>query len=168
MIRERERQREIIQEEMRLQKRLGNMTAKEVRAIKATMDSFITNDLSSHLAQAIQLHFGAFPIAQNIAQYFQENPISSIPPPHEQHQEKIFPSGCLTLPPDGPSAILASGTSGSSLLRPVRPIPPYLGNFASQAFSHSHPPTVSFSIPPDVFSPPGRNPPFRPLPSRTL
>ena len=84
------------------------------------------------------------------------------------HQDKIFPSGCLTLPPDGPSAILASGTSSSSLLHPVRPIPPYLGNFASQAFSHCHPPTVSFSIPPDVFSPPGRNPPFRPLPSRTL
>ena len=63
VINERERQREAMQEEMRSQKRLGKMTAKEVQAIKATMESFIHNDLSSHLAQAIQHHFGAFPIA---------------------------------------------------------------------------------------------------------
>ena len=53
-----------MQEEMRSQKRLGKMTAEEVQAIKATMESFITNDLFSHRAQAIQLHFGAFHIAQ--------------------------------------------------------------------------------------------------------
>ena len=95
VIRERERQREIIQEEMSSQRRLGKLIAKEVRAIKATMDSFITNDLSSHLAQAIQHHFGAFPIAQNIAQYFQENPISSIPPPHEQDAWKAAIEGVV-------------------------------------------------------------------------
>ena len=95
VIRERERQREMIQEEMRSQKRLGKMTAKEVQAIKVTMDSFITNDLSSHLAQAIQHHFGAFPIAQNIAQYLQENPISSIPPPHEQDAWKAAIEGVV-------------------------------------------------------------------------
>ena len=71
------------------------MTAKEVQAIKATMDSFITNDLSSHLAQAIQHHFGAFPIAQNIAQSLQENPISSIPPPHEQDAWKAAIEGIV-------------------------------------------------------------------------
>ena len=95
VIRERERQREIIQEEMRSQERLGKMTAKEVQAIKATMDSFITNDLSSHLAQAIQHHFGAFPIAQNIVQCLQENPISSIPPPHEQDAWKAAVEGVV-------------------------------------------------------------------------
>ena len=94
-IKEREQQREIIREEMRSQRRLGKMTAKEVQAIKATMDSFITNDLSSHLAQAIQYYFGAFPIAQNIAQYFQENPISSIPPPHEQGAWKAAIEGVV-------------------------------------------------------------------------
>ena len=71
------------------------MTAKDVQAIKATMESFITNDLSSHLARAIQHHFGAFPIAQDIAQYFQENPISSIPPSHEQEAWKAAIEGVV-------------------------------------------------------------------------
>ena len=95
VINERERQREAMQEEMRSQTRLGKMTAKEVQAIKATMESFITNDLSSHLARAIQHHFGAFPIAQDIAQYFQENPISSIPPSHEQEAWKAAIEGVV-------------------------------------------------------------------------
>ena len=71
------------------------MTAKEVQAIKATMESFITNDLSSHLAKAIQHHFGAIPIAQDIAQYFQENLISSIPPPHKQEAWKAAIEGVV-------------------------------------------------------------------------
>ena len=95
VINERERQREAMQEEMRLQKRLGKMTAKEVQAIKATMESFVTNDLSSHLGQSIQHHFGAFPIAKNITQYFQENPISSIPPQHEQEAWKAAIEGVV-------------------------------------------------------------------------
>ena len=95
VINERERQREAMQEEMRSQKRLGKMTAKEVQAIKATMELFITNDLSSHLARVIQHHFRAFPIAQDIAQYFQENPISSIPPPHEQEAWKAAIEGVV-------------------------------------------------------------------------
>ena len=95
VINERERQREAMQVEMRSQKRLEKMTAKEVQAIKATMASFITNDLSSHLARAIQHHFGAFSIAQDIAQYFQENPISSIPPPHEQEAWKAAIEGVV-------------------------------------------------------------------------
>ena len=95
VIREREQQREAMQEEMRPQKRLGKMTAKEVQAIKATMESFITNDLSSHLAHVIQHHFRAFPITQNITQYFQENPISSIPPPYEQDAWKAAIEGVV-------------------------------------------------------------------------
>ena len=84
MLKEREKQREEMHEEIDTQKRLGKMTAKEVQSIKAAMESFITNELSSHLAKAIEHHFRAFPISTNIGQYFQENPISSIPPPHEQ------------------------------------------------------------------------------------
>ena len=88
MLKERERQREEMQEEIDTQKRLGKMTAKEVQSIKATMESFVTNELSSHLAKAIEHHFRAFPISTNIGQYFQENPITSISPPHEQETWK--------------------------------------------------------------------------------
>ena len=84
MLKERERQREEMQEEYDKQKWLEKMMAKEVQSIKATMESFITNKLSSHLAKAIEHHFRAFPISTNSGQYFQENPISSIFPPHEQ------------------------------------------------------------------------------------
>ena len=88
MLKERERQREEMQEEIDTQKRLGKMTAKEVQSIKATMESFVTNELSSHLAEAIVHHLRGFPISTNIGQYIQENPISSIPPPHEQETWK--------------------------------------------------------------------------------
>ena len=81
---DRRKQREAMQEEIDTQKRLGKMTAKEVQSIKATMETFVTNEISSHKAKAIEHHFRAFPISMNIGQYFQENPISSIPPPHKQ------------------------------------------------------------------------------------
>ena len=58
------------------------MTAKEIQGIKTVMDSFVTNDLSSHLAEAVQNHFTASPITKEIEEYLVKNPISTIPPPH--------------------------------------------------------------------------------------
>ncbi|HEX3642441.1 MAG TPA: hypothetical protein VHV10_14210, partial [Ktedonobacteraceae bacterium] len=83
MLSERQKQREKLQEEVEAQKRLGKLTAREVERMKFAMDSFLKNDLSSHLSSAITNYFTAYPITNDIGNYFQNNPISSIPPAHE-------------------------------------------------------------------------------------
>lgn len=84
LLMEREKQRDRMQKDLDTQKRLGKMTRQEVERIKLAMDSFVTNELSSHLAIAIGQHFRAYPIANDVGNYFRTNPISSIPPAHEQ------------------------------------------------------------------------------------
>ena len=63
---EREKLRKQWTKEFETRKRLSKITAKEVQGIKMAMHSVVTNDLSSHLAQAIQNHFMASPIAKEI------------------------------------------------------------------------------------------------------